>query len=166
MTKKTLRVCWEETEKRHKCVRCRKTHCALFFYFKLLRAEEEVRRLNIEIRRLITFISDYHKKTSEISEELTRTNAKLGHQLRKQMRLRKRHDINHLHRLRQLGQLEGFSGFIYTGQAEGEGGDNIDSILEALGEWDGASTSSSDDELDYESAVNVDTTLETVLRIA
>ena len=36
-------------------------------YFKLLRAEEEVRRLNIEIRRLITFISDYHKKTSEIS---------------------------------------------------------------------------------------------------
>ena len=82
------------------------------------------------------------------------------------MRLRKRHDINHLHRLRQLGQLEGFSGFIYTGQAEGEGGDNIDSILEALGEWDGASTSSSDDELDYESAVNVDTTLETVLRIA
>lgn len=136
-------------------------------YFKLLRAEEEVRRLNIEIRRLITFICDYHKKTSKIIAELAQSNPKLGHQLQKRVRLRKQHDVNHLRRLRQLSLMGGFTGSFHLGKQAGDGedgDDDIDKALEALDGLDSGSTPNSDDELDLDLASHVDSTLETVLR--
>ena len=138
-------------------------------YFKLLRAQEEIRRLNIEVRRLITFIYDYHKKMSKITAELARSNAKLGHQLQKRARLRKEHDINHLRRLRLLSSMEGFSGTLDAGRRVGggvSGNDNVDEMLDAFDGQDGAGASDSDDGIDLDLAMHVDLTLDTVLSTA
>ena len=141
-------------------------------YFKSIRAEEEIRRLNIEVRRLVTFISDYHRKISSVLAELEQSDLELAHQLRKRIRLRKQHDIIHLRRLRQLSLQDGFSGSLCKrtriGDGEdgnGEDGDGVsDGISEVFGGLEGDdSTLSSDDEADMDLAMCVDRTMNIVL---
>ncbi|EKM77186.1 hypothetical protein AGABI1DRAFT_43811, partial [Agaricus bisporus var. burnettii JB137-S8] len=84
-------------------------------YFKTLRAHEEIRRLNIEIRRVITYLQDedkfLHAKESEISTSVPL----LAHQIRRlQLDTMIFRDV-HLRRFHKLALVPGFSGNIDPG---------------------------------------------------
>ncbi|KAJ7073352.1 hypothetical protein B0H15DRAFT_806803 [Mycena belliarum] len=85
-------------------------------HYKLLRADEELKRLNVEIRRLVTHIADeeafleYHE--DRLEEE---GNLALAHQVGLYRMERGRFDTLHLVRLGKLSTERGFTGSISPG---------------------------------------------------
>lgn len=77
-------------------------------YFKLARAREEINRVNVEARRLRTFIEDEEEDLLWHVERLQATNPALSYQLRK--RRTSLVAVNHIHR-RRLTALEGLEGY-------------------------------------------------------
>jgi len=79
-------------------------------YFKIERAREEIVRLNIEIRRLITYIVDetIFLKTKE--ESLAGGNPRLAHQISLYRLERGRANAKHMQRFAKLAKLPGFTG--------------------------------------------------------
>ncbi|KAJ7839237.1 hypothetical protein B0H14DRAFT_2588088 [Mycena olivaceomarginata] len=97
-------------------------------YFKIQRAREEIQRLNIEIRRLITWIRDEdHGKTPEQIE----SDLLLTVQLKLHRLTRGRFDDIHMQRFYKLAKVKGFTGNLRPGRAvenlgESGGGDEMD----------------------------------------
>ncbi|KAJ3740656.1 hypothetical protein DFH05DRAFT_1537544 [Lentinula detonsa] len=88
---------------------------ALDQYYKLLRAPEEILRLNKEIRSLITYI---HEETAYIrlkAEEIRQTDPLLSIQIIKHGWERGRCNEMHLIRLRKLEKMPGFTGSLTPG---------------------------------------------------
>jgi hypothetical protein len=79
-------------------------------YFKLLRAKEEVSRLNVEIRRLRTFIHDEKTEMKKVIEGLRLSNPLLASELQRQWRSRSAINAFHIFRLDQIEAIPGFSG--------------------------------------------------------
>ncbi|KAG2738887.1 hypothetical protein P692DRAFT_201842716 [Suillus brevipes Sb2] len=79
-------------------------------YFKLCRAREELARLNVEIRRLRTFIHFEQSQVTTVIEDLRRSDATLGDELQRRWRSRAAINAVHLHRLDRIECLPGFSG--------------------------------------------------------
>ncbi|KZT31065.1 hypothetical protein SISSUDRAFT_959704, partial [Sistotremastrum suecicum HHB10207 ss-3] len=79
-------------------------------YFKLLRAHEEVHRLNIEYRRLKTFMVKEDIILSLHHLRLLTANPDLAYQLN--VRLKRLHGANALHaeKLLKIEVIDGFSG--------------------------------------------------------
>lgn len=77
-------------------------------YFKVLRAHEEIHRLNIEVRRLDAWI--IHEDQVLKSAVDAATDPHLAVELRRRYAERRR--VNHLHRIRisAIYRLEGYSG--------------------------------------------------------
>lgn len=69
-------------------------------YHKLLRSEEEIKRLNIEVLRLTAYIRDHHTNVERILIELHESGPDLAHQLEKWHHYRKQQDLYHLSRLK------------------------------------------------------------------
>ncbi|KAF8157444.1 hypothetical protein K438DRAFT_1861564, partial [Mycena galopus ATCC 62051] len=100
---------------------------AMDTYFKIERAREEIVRLNIEIRRLVTWIRDEgrflrdQEATLRSSEGKTEERAEADLLLAVQMRLyrrqRSRFDGQHMEILRKLAKMKGFTGNISPGRA-------------------------------------------------
>ncbi|KAF8187339.1 hypothetical protein K438DRAFT_1972968 [Mycena galopus ATCC 62051] len=96
-------------------------------YFKILRAREEIKRLNIEIRRVVTWIRDENRFLRKIKKTLRATAGKseeeieLETQMSVQVRLyrerRGRFDAGHLERFQKLAQMPGFTGTLQSGVA-------------------------------------------------
>ncbi|KAJ3740353.1 hypothetical protein DFH05DRAFT_1537398 [Lentinula detonsa] len=89
---------------------------ALDQYYKLLRAPEEIIRLNKEIRSLITYI---HEETAYIrlkAEEIRQTDPLLSIQIIKHGWERGRCNEMHLIRLRKLEKMPGFTGSLTPGR--------------------------------------------------
>lgn len=84
-------------------------------YFKIERAREEIERLNIEIRRLATYMVDEHafliKKEMEVQEE----NPQLAHQIKLHRLEKGRFNKLHVQRFQVLSKLQGFTGTLEPG---------------------------------------------------
>ena len=79
-------------------------------YFKIERAREEIDRLNIEIRRLITYIVDETVFLITKEESLAGDNPQLAHQISLYRLERGRANATHMKRFAKLAKLPGFTG--------------------------------------------------------
>lgn len=96
-------------------------------YFRLERAREEIKRLNLEIPRFITWIRDEPQFLCEREAALRDTTGKSPQQVVEDLLLavqvaqyrcqRQRFDGTHMRRFRRLSQMKGFSGSITPGVA-------------------------------------------------
>ncbi|KAJ7044323.1 hypothetical protein C8F04DRAFT_1027413 [Mycena alexandri] len=85
-------------------------------HFKLLRADEEIARLNLEIPRFVTYMAD--EEEFLIHHELrlcNEGNPTLAHQVWLQRRDRSRFNIQHLERLVKLSKEPGFTASLIRG---------------------------------------------------
>ncbi|KAJ7812493.1 hypothetical protein B0H14DRAFT_3090485 [Mycena olivaceomarginata] len=83
---------------------------AMDSYFKILRAREEIQRLNIEIKRVVTWIDNEDRFLRKKEEELKETDPLLAVQ-------RGRSDLYHMHRFWALAKVPGFTGGSTSGTA-------------------------------------------------
>jgi hypothetical protein len=124
---------------------------AMDTYFKIERAKEEITRLNIEIRRLVTWIRDEGRflrdreaalRSSEgKTEEQAEADLLLAVQMKLYRRQRSRFDDQHMEILRKLAKMKGFTGNLSPGQA-----------VEALGESEEMEEMEVDDDREAEAA--------------
>ncbi|KAJ7937722.1 hypothetical protein B0H13DRAFT_2226461 [Mycena leptocephala] len=85
-------------------------------HYKLLRADEEIERLNVGIRRFVTYIRDEEaflsREEGQIREE---GDAALAHQVGLLRMERGRFTVAHMERLTKLSKLSGFTGSLSPG---------------------------------------------------
>jgi hypothetical protein len=85
-------------------------------HFKIVRAEEEIQRLNVEIRRLVTYIRDEDTFLCREEEQLREKGQPgLAHQVRLVRVEHARFTSLHMERLTKLSKVNGFSGNITPG---------------------------------------------------
>lgn len=89
-------------------------------YFKLKRSQEEIQRLNVEIRRLWSWMEDEEEALSSTIEELTVTNPPLATQLMKEHEYLLSLNQVHFDRFYQLQSLDGFTGSLTSGIHKGK----------------------------------------------
>ncbi|KAJ7057970.1 hypothetical protein C8F01DRAFT_1085809 [Mycena amicta] len=93
-----------------------KGRAAMDAHFKLLRADEEIQRLNIEIRRLVTYMADESAFLQYQQRRLVEEGKEaLAHQVGVYRMERERFDHLHMRRLTKLNSLSGFTGCILPG---------------------------------------------------
>ncbi|KAG1787544.1 hypothetical protein EV424DRAFT_1340062 [Suillus variegatus] len=86
-------------------------------YFKTRRAREEIQRLDIEIRRLATYLHDESRYLTECEKQLQTLHPGLAHQVSLHRKIRARFAGHHYQRLRDISMLEGFTGSIMPGES-------------------------------------------------
>lgn len=84
-------------------------------YFKIERAREEIERLNVEVRRVATFIRDEEHYLQHMASELELTTPELAHQIHLYGNIHGQFNNHHRICLRQIAHLPGFSGSILPG---------------------------------------------------
>lgn len=88
-------------------------------HFGIIRAQEEITRLNVEIRHLVTFMMDDHIDFYRaIALNLFR-NSSLAHELSCQWEYRSRIHMSIAQRLQQTSRLTGFTGTLFPGSRDG-----------------------------------------------
>lgn len=87
-------------------------------HFKILRAQEEITRLNVEIRRLVTYIHDEEGFLKRKEDEFEADDPHLAHQILLYRLERGRFNDQHMARLRVLSRIEGFTGSLTPGVGE------------------------------------------------
>lgn len=90
-------------------------------HFKMRRAHEEIQRLNIEIRRLATYLHDESRYLIECEKQLQSLHPGLAHQVALHCKIRARFSGHHYHRLHEISMLEGFTGSITPGESIEQG---------------------------------------------
>lgn len=80
-------------------------------YWKIERAHEEILRLNVEARRLLTYLGDEENILESLHSRLETTNPFLAHQVANELRYLRNINQNHFHRLQILFSQEGYSGW-------------------------------------------------------
>ncbi|KAG1764331.1 hypothetical protein EDD22DRAFT_979071 [Suillus occidentalis] len=89
-------------------------------YFKLLCAREEVSRLNVEVRRLRTFVHDEEMETNKVITDLQLSYPLLASELQRQWRSRSATNMFHIFRLNQIENLPSYSGMRGIGYADAD----------------------------------------------
>ena len=84
-------------------------------YFRLLRAHEEIDRLNVEIRRVATHLRDEDQYLCRCEETSRLTDPSLAHQIGLHRMLRGQFKAHHEHCLKGISKIVGFSGTITPG---------------------------------------------------
>ena len=79
-------------------------------YFKLLRAEEEIQRLNVEVPRFATFIRDENQYLLAMEEQVRPSKPALAFQIGMKRMEMGRYDALHMKIFDQITQLKGFTG--------------------------------------------------------
>ena len=92
---------------------------AVNLHFGLKRAREEILRLNVEIRRLLTWLIDEHFDLQHTINELGLSNPALAHELRLRWEYHDRIGARIAKRFYETAQLPGFSGSLTTGKRIG-----------------------------------------------
>jgi len=90
---------------------------AMDTYFKLLRAREEIDRLNVEIRRVATHLHDEDQNLRTCEETSRLTDPALAHQIQVHHMLRGRFKAHHEYCLQGINKMSGFTGTIYPGES-------------------------------------------------
>ena len=88
---------------------------AINTYFKLCRAEEEVIRLNVEIRRMVTYLVDEERYLRACEALYQDTHPALAHQISRYHAIHSRFTQLHLRSLEKISCLPGFSGTLTPG---------------------------------------------------
>lgn len=88
---------------------------AMDLSFKMCRAREEISRLNVEVRRLVTYIRDEDNYLRACEDQLKITSPALAHQIAIYRNTRGRFNARHLKRLHDISQLPGFIGTLVPG---------------------------------------------------
>ncbi|KAI6018897.1 hypothetical protein BKA83DRAFT_4464818 [Pisolithus microcarpus] len=88
---------------------------AMDTYFKMRRAEEEIVRLNIEIRRVVTYMRDEDRFLRTCEEKIGNIYPALAHQVSQRRKLHSQFNGSHLKRLHDIAMLPGFSGILHPG---------------------------------------------------
>ncbi|KAF8143976.1 hypothetical protein K438DRAFT_1922403 [Mycena galopus ATCC 62051] len=88
---------------------------AMDSYFKILRAREEIKRLNIEIKRVVTWINDEDLFLRKEEDKYRESDPALAVQILRYRLRRARSDTNHMHRFWTLAKLPGFTGSVSPG---------------------------------------------------
>ena len=98
-------------------------------YFKLLRAREEITRLNVEVRQLQAWVDSEATEIKQIATELSAQNPPLSAEL--QVLFHRQHRVNNQHQLwlQRIYDLEGYSGVRLIVE-HGTGGEDEDEELE------------------------------------
>ncbi|EIW75170.1 hypothetical protein CONPUDRAFT_66193, partial [Coniophora puteana RWD-64-598 SS2] len=86
-------------------------------YFKLCRAYEEIERLNVEIKRVATYLRDEDRYLSACEKLLQEQHPALALQVGIHHRIRGRCNDIHRKKLRAMAALEGFNGSIDPGES-------------------------------------------------
>ncbi|KIJ30273.1 hypothetical protein M422DRAFT_81424, partial [Sphaerobolus stellatus SS14] len=97
-------------------------------YFKILRAKEEIQRLNVEVRRLLTYILEEEALLSSNVTDIAKEDPALAHQLAKQLKHFKALNGTHLQRIIQLLRMEGYTGHTTAGVRKGTMDEDMDSL--------------------------------------
>ncbi|KAG0708391.1 hypothetical protein DFH29DRAFT_1045059 [Suillus ampliporus] len=84
-------------------------------YFKRCRAKEEITRLNVEVRRLASYIHDEDHYLRECQQQAEAFSPALAHQISLRRQARGRFNFRHIKRLQDIARLPGFSGTIVPG---------------------------------------------------
>lgn len=105
---------------------------AMDLYYKISRAREEVDRLDIEVRRVATYLRDEHRYLRYMEDKVRTSNPAIAHQIRLHRLLRGRFHSHHKRRLRDIARLPGFSGDIRPGVSEKTGKGESASVWEML----------------------------------
>jgi hypothetical protein len=90
---------------------------ALDTHFKILRAREEIERLNVEVRRVATQLHDEDLFLRTQEDIINAINPPLAHQIAVYRMVRGRFNSHHIRRLRQIATLRGFTGTASVGVA-------------------------------------------------
>jgi len=88
-------------------------------YFKIKRAKEEIVRLNIEIRRLLTYLFDDHVDHFRAIRSNLITNPALAFELSTRSQYHNKIHEGIVKRLLQTSRLPGFSGCLFHGERQG-----------------------------------------------
>ncbi|KAF9242899.1 hypothetical protein BU15DRAFT_86696 [Melanogaster broomeanus] len=88
---------------------------AMDLHYKMVRAEEEIQRLNIEAWRLLTYVIDEERYLQCCEELLKAKHSALAHQVALHRKIRSRCNMAHIQRLHNLSKLPGFSGTFAVG---------------------------------------------------
>ena len=88
---------------------------AMDLHFEILRAHEEIEQLNIEIRRLVTFICDKQLFLQQNVAEFETLDTVLAHHIRVYQSEQGRFTAPHLQHLQRISKLAGFSGSLDPG---------------------------------------------------
>ncbi|KAK7023211.1 hypothetical protein R3P38DRAFT_2532020, partial [Favolaschia claudopus] len=108
-------------------------------YFKICRAREEIQRLNVEIRRLVTWIDDEDKFLRGKYLSFKESDPSLAIQIDLYRRRRARFDRTHMERLWALAKTPGFTGSVSPGislERQAELARDMDVEMEEPGEFD------------------------------
>jgi hypothetical protein len=90
-------------------------------YFKMCRATEEIHRLNIEIRRVATYIRDEDQYLHTCEGQVHQFDPELAHQIRLHRSERARFKDHHLRELQKIAKLCGFNGTILPSESASDG---------------------------------------------
>ena len=90
---------------------------AMDLYFKMSRAEEEILRLNVEVRRVVTYLRDEEHFLQESINLVPDSHSALAHQIDVYRRVCARYRAHHLQQLAAIAALPGFSGTIVPGRS-------------------------------------------------
>ena len=90
---------------------------ALDTYFKMCRAQEEIQRLNVEIRRVITYIRDEERFLRACEEKIKIIHPILAHQISQRHKVHSQFNSIHMKHFRDISMLPGFSGVLATGES-------------------------------------------------
>ncbi|KAJ7678318.1 hypothetical protein DFH06DRAFT_1121808 [Mycena polygramma] len=89
---------------------------AMDSYFKILRAREEIKRLNVEIQRVVSWINDEDEFLRRREQELRdKGDINMAVLVKKYRRERARFDMSHMDRFHKLSKTSGFTGSILPG---------------------------------------------------
>ncbi|KAF8338602.1 hypothetical protein F5887DRAFT_920026 [Amanita rubescens] len=86
-------------------------------YFKIRRAREEITRLDIEIRRVVTYMKDEKHFLIHMQQKLAGTQPHLAHQIKLYRHERGRFDEVHIKRFVKLALQNGFTGTVKAGES-------------------------------------------------
>ncbi|KAG1847037.1 hypothetical protein F4604DRAFT_1884071 [Suillus subluteus] len=96
-------------------------HLTMDTYFKMRCAWEEIQHLNVEIRRVATYLHDESKYLLKCKMQLKPLHPALAHQVSLYHKVHARFTRHHLHRLHKISMLKGFMGSIIPGTSIEQG---------------------------------------------
>ena len=91
----------------------------MVMYFKIKRAKEEISRLNVEIRRLMTYLYDDHVDHYRAVSNNLITDPALAFEVSTRWQYRNKIHEEIVKRLLQTSRLPGFSGSLFHGKRQG-----------------------------------------------
>ncbi|KAI6156953.1 hypothetical protein BKA82DRAFT_4325550 [Pisolithus tinctorius] len=92
-------------------------HSAMDHYFKLLRAREEIERLEVEARRLLMYLRDKERFLDESKQQVRALHPPLAHQIARYRLIHSCFTSQHLKRLHDITKLPGYKGSLSFGES-------------------------------------------------